>query len=103
MERVMETFARSGEHASCDGKKRRLLRSYFSELLIDVNLALRLLPRPFTAARMTIEIPAAMSPYSIAVAPDSSCQNFKPMFFMCCLYLPPNEERPLCASFSLET
>jgi hypothetical protein len=76
---------------SCRKQKGRALQatpaqalefSYFSELLIDVNLALRLVPRPFTAARMTIEIPAAISPYSMAVAPASSRQNFKTAFFM---------------------
>ena len=50
---------------------------YFNELLIEVNLSLRLVPRPLTAAIMANEIPAAISPYSIAVAPDSSDKNFK--------------------------
>jgi hypothetical protein len=50
---------------------------YFNELLIEVNLSLRLVPRPLTAAIMASEIPAAISPYSIAVAPDSSDKNFK--------------------------
>ena len=42
---------------------------YFNELLIDVNMLLRLVPRPFTAAIIASEIPAAIRPYSIAVAP----------------------------------
>ena len=45
-------------------------RSYFSEELIDVNLSLRLVPRPFTTAIIASAMPAAISPYSIAVAPD---------------------------------
>jgi hypothetical protein len=65
----------------------RSRRAYFSELLIEVNLALRLVPRPFTAARMTIEIPAAISPYSMAVAPESSRKNFKTKFFIVLLRL----------------
>ena len=50
---------------------------YFNEVLSDVNLSLRLLPRPFTAAMMAIEIPAVSKPYSIAVAPFSSDKNFR--------------------------
>ena len=45
-------------------------RTYFSEELIDVNLSLRLVPRPFTTAIIASAMPAAISPYSIAVAPD---------------------------------
>jgi hypothetical protein len=56
---------------------------YFRELLIDVNMALRLVPRPFTAAMIAIEIPAAIKPYSMAVAPVSSRQNLKTKFFIC--------------------
>jgi hypothetical protein len=51
--------------------------SYFSEVLTEVNTVFRLLPRPFTAAMMASAMPAAISPYSIAVAPDSSEKNFK--------------------------
>jgi hypothetical protein len=46
--------------------------AYFSEALIDVNWALRFVPRPFTAAMIASAMPAAIRPYSIAVAPDSS-------------------------------
>ena len=49
---------------------------YFSELLIEVNLVLRLLPNPFTVTIMAIDMPAAIRPYSMAVAPDSSRKNF---------------------------
>jgi hypothetical protein len=45
--------------------------AYFSEVLIEVNLAFRLLPRPLTTAIMASEMPAAIRPYSMAVAPDS--------------------------------
>jgi hypothetical protein len=40
-------------------------------------MVFRLLPRPLTAARIAIEMPAAIGPYSIAVAPDSSDKNLK--------------------------
>jgi hypothetical protein len=38
--------------------------AYLSELLIEVNLVLSLVPRPFTTAMMASEMPAAISPYS---------------------------------------
>ena len=41
-----------------------------SELLIELKLAFRVEPRPFTAAMIASEMPAAIRPYSIAVAPD---------------------------------
>jgi hypothetical protein len=50
---------------------------YFSELLIAVYFVLRFVPRPLTTAMMASAIPAAIKPYSIAVAPDSSDKNFK--------------------------
>jgi hypothetical protein len=55
--------------------------AYFSELLTELNMVFRLLPRPLTAARIAIEMPAAIRPYSIAVAPDSSDKNFKRQYF----------------------
>jgi hypothetical protein len=54
---------------------------YFNDELTDVNFVLRFEPMPLTAARMTIEIPAAISPYSIAVAPRSSATNFAKICF----------------------
>jgi hypothetical protein len=47
-------------------------RFYFSDELIDVNLVFSLVPSPLTAAMMASEMPAAISPYSMAVAPLSS-------------------------------
>jgi hypothetical protein len=57
-------------------------RSYFNEVLIDVNLVLRFVPMPFTTAMIASEMPAAISPYSIAVAPDWSSQNLQMSCFM---------------------
>jgi hypothetical protein len=51
---------------------------YFSEVLIDANLVFKWAPMPFTTAMIASEIPAAINPYSIAVAPVSSAQNFRP-------------------------
>jgi hypothetical protein len=47
----------------------RTKAAYFKEVLIDVNLVLSLTPRPFTMAMIASEMPAAISPYSMAVAP----------------------------------
>jgi hypothetical protein len=55
---------------------------YFSELLIEANLVFSLAPRPFTTAMMASEIPAAINPYSIAVAAVSSAQNFRTNLIM---------------------
>jgi hypothetical protein len=55
---------------------------YFSEVLIELNVVFRVEPRPLTAAMIASAIPAAISPYSIAVAPHSSFQNFKTERFM---------------------
>src|SRR5205823_5250412 len=49
---------------------------YFSKLLMSVNLVFRLVPRPLTTAMIASEMPAAISPYSIAVAPHSSAKDF---------------------------
>src|ERR1700687_690312 len=48
---------------------------YFSELLIEVNLVFKLEPRPLTTAMIARAMPAAINPYSMAVAPDWSCRK----------------------------
>jgi hypothetical protein len=53
---------------------------YLRDVLIDVNLFLRLVPSPFTIAIIASEIPAAIKPYSMAVAPDSSARNLRIVF-----------------------
>ena len=55
--------------------------NYFKEVLIDVNLSFMVLPRLFTTVMIARAMPAAIRPYSIAVAPDSSDQNFQIMLF----------------------
>ena len=52
-------------------------RNHFKEVLIEPNLSFIVLPRPFTTVMIASAIPAAIRPYSIAVAPDSSDQNFE--------------------------
>jgi hypothetical protein len=48
---------------------------YFSWVEMLVNLVFRVEPRVFTIAMIATEIPAAMRPYSMAVAPDSFFRN----------------------------
>jgi hypothetical protein len=51
-----------------------------------VNVELSLVPRPLVTVIMAIAMPAAMRPYSIAVAADSSLKkalNFLAMFLKC--------------------
>jgi|SRR6185369_10197766 len=45
-------------------------RFHFSDVLIVLKLVLRAVPTLFTAVMIAIAIPAAIKPYSIAVAPD---------------------------------
>jgi len=54
--------------------------AYFSELLIAVYLVLSLVPIPFTTEMIASAMPAAISPYSIAVAPDSSARKLRIVF-----------------------
>src|ERR1700747_3329939 len=56
-------------------------QAYFNELLTEVKTPLRLMPSPFTATMIASEMPAAIRPYSIAVAPASSDRNCKNLYF----------------------
>jgi len=49
---------------------------YLNELLIELNSLLIVVPSVFTATMIASAMPAAMSPYSIAVAAESSARNF---------------------------
>jgi hypothetical protein len=53
---------------------------HFSEVLIDVNFVLSFVPSPLTMAIIASEMPAAMSPYSMAVAAVSSSRNLRSVF-----------------------
>ena len=53
----------------------KLALYYLSAVDTLVNVVFKLDPTPATATIMAIEIPAAMSPYSIAVAPVSLHKN----------------------------
>jgi hypothetical protein len=49
--------------------------AYFSWVEMLVNLVFRLVPIVLTTAMMATEMPAAIRPYSMAVAPDSFLRN----------------------------
>jgi hypothetical protein len=55
---------------------------YLRELLIALNLVLSLPPIPFTTAMIASAMPAAIRPYSIAVAPESSATNLRMAFII---------------------
>ena len=55
---------------------------YFSWLEMLVNVVFRLEPIVFTTAIIAIEMPAAIRPYSMAVAPLSSLRKRKTSFFI---------------------
>jgi hypothetical protein len=61
--------------------KRRRKIAYFNEVLIELNVPLSVVPMLFTTVMIASEIPAAIRPYSIAVAPDSSHKKFMTMRF----------------------
>jgi hypothetical protein len=47
-----------------------------------VNVLVSLTPRPFTTAMIATEMPAAIRPYSIAVAPELSFKKLLTSFFI---------------------
>jgi hypothetical protein len=53
------------------------LAAYFNCDEIEEKVVLSFVPRPFTTAMMAMEIPTAIRPYSMAVAPDSSAKNWR--------------------------
>jgi hypothetical protein len=55
---------------------------YLSDELIAENFELSAVPSEFTAAMIASEMPAAIRPYSMAVAPDSSSRKRVAKFFI---------------------
>ena len=55
---------------------------YFSEVEMLLKLVLSCVPTPCTAVMIAIAMPAAIRPYSMAVAPDSSLKNSEMSDFM---------------------
>jgi hypothetical protein len=60
---------------NCCGAGRHL-----SDVLILLKLDESLVPRPLTATMIATEMPAAIKPYSMAVAADSSTRNLRIIF-----------------------
>ena len=60
---------------TCRALTRESKVGYLSAVWTVPKVVFRLVPRPFTTEMIATEIPAAMSPYSMAVAPDSSLTN----------------------------
>src|ERR1700736_4906413 len=56
--------------------------AYFSEVEMFWKFVFSVLPMPLTAVMITIEMPAAIRPYSMAVAPDSSFTKRETRFFI---------------------
>jgi hypothetical protein len=63
---------------------------YFNDVLMAENFVLRVEPKPLTAAIVAGLRPAAIRPYSIAVASDSPAKNFAGIFFT----VPPGKKQP---------
>src|SRR5258708_1212242 len=60
---------------------------YLSELLIELNCELRLVPRLLTTAIIASAIPAAIRPYSIAVAPHHTPKPQQGAIQYCLLWI----------------
>src|SRR5262245_3810563 len=56
--------------------------AYLSAVATEVNVVFSFEPSVPTTVMMATEMPAAMRPYSIAVAPDSSFTNFSITFIV---------------------
>src|SRR5262245_20516138 len=57
--------------------------AYLSAVWTEVKVVFSLEPRVPTTVMMATEMPAAMRPYSMAVAPDSSFTNLEKSFIVC--------------------
>src|SRR5712671_2173184 len=85
--RVICTAAVGFTNATKAPERRGLCRTsrrldYFSEFEMVTKLEDSWLPTPFTAAMVAIAMPAAIRPYSMAVAPDSSFTKRETRFFI---------------------
>jgi hypothetical protein len=65
----------AGEAESSAPTASKPLAVYFSDEFTELKTPFSVVPRPFTAAMIANEMPAAIKPYSIAVAADSSFQK----------------------------
>jgi hypothetical protein len=63
-------------------RKPRRLTPYLSWVEMLLNFEFNAEPRPFTTDMIATEMPAAMRPYSMAVAADSSLAKRESIFFI---------------------
>jgi hypothetical protein len=61
-----------GGHQCRNVGVRRFAAAYFIAVDTEVKVVFKLVPRAVTAVMIATEMPAAMRPYSMAVAPDWS-------------------------------
>src|SRR4029453_9158092 len=78
--RIREVFRCTGKKRAPAGPGQREPRAgnqdiYLTAVWMLVNVVFRPLPTVPTTVTMATEMPAAMRPYSMAVAPDSSSQK----------------------------
>src|SRR5262249_42540435 len=66
---------RDGAHYPAIAAANCSASDYFKAVETDVNVVLRDVPRLCTTAMIVTDIPAAMSPYSMAVAPELSVKK----------------------------
>jgi hypothetical protein len=74
------SFEKMTTARACNERGRQLRRPYFRAVLTAVNLVLSAVPTPLTALTIAIAMPAAIRPYSMAVAPVSSAKNLRMVF-----------------------
>src|SRR5438046_2413492 len=74
-------------------------RDQFSLELTLLNVLVSFVPSPCTTVMIATEMPAAINPYSIAVAPDSSCANRLIDLLICVPLLLPGSDKMQCADF----
>src|SRR3984885_14830643 len=83
--RLLDRISLNRRRRASANSRRPLLRfclAYFSALETDVKVEFNLVPRPCTTAMIATEMPAAMSPYSMAVAAVSSLRKEIMRFFI---------------------
>src|SRR5580704_18304618 len=73
---------RKGSGTRPEPSRNRVNEAYLRAVETLEKVFFRLVPRPWTTAMIATEIPAAMRPYSMAVAPDSSFTKRAKRVFM---------------------
>jgi hypothetical protein len=81
------------KYAGHRGQKQQVSHeaAYFNCDEIEEKVVLSFVPRPFTTLMIATEMPAAIRPYSMAVAPDSSAKNWRHFAIMAGNVEPPRK------------